>query len=525
MIEHRDEELGAILDQIDVLEHGPGYWETVLNAAEPELARLRADAGEAGGPREVDERQKPRRHPIAALIERYPTFGGGFRVPIWLGVALVAAIVAVTLVGLPRDGGDGVTGPQPATAAEAIRLSLDVLQDAEAVEGTARTYDNGITENGETVLSLANTFLATRDGSVRLESIPGEGAYYPGVFGPDAKSITVYDASTRRFQYLLDAGPDGTVSSVEAVAAGKHSRYQWYEHKHAAPGPPDGPQRLDDLPLWRLRAYLRTLLSTPGVELDVRSIDGRPSWVVKAPWVVGSGTYRATIAIDATTRLPYELEYRLGNRVNKSYFDIAVRDAPVDPGAFRIQEPPAGETERRSPGGDFMYTFLDLPVADAGQARRRTKSMPVLPSWVPRGFALCDATVTNGRESVFIVSLVYRRGLDQVTVTTRPDPRLFGSSWNSVNGSTPVRTDTSNPFIPEMGPQTRAAWDAQTIRVRLTSGAFADRTARVITDPGHWPHLWVKKNGYVATVAGDLTVGQMKRVAESLGPWQGDDDN
>src|SRR5690606_39187774 len=120
---------------------------------------------------------------------------------------------------------------------------------------------------------------------------------------------------------------------------------------------------------------------------------------------------------------------------------------------------------------------------------------------------------------------VYRRGFDQITVTTRPDPRLFRRSLSSVDGSKPVRTDTSNPFIPEMHPRTRAAWAAQTVRCRLASGAYADRAARVITDPGYWPHLWVTKNGYVGTVAGDLTVGQMKRVAESLVPWQGDDDD
>jgi len=260
-------------------------------------------------------------------------------------------------------------------------------------------------------------------------------------------------------------------------------------------------------------------LSTPGVDLAVTSVDGRPSWIVTAPVVLGSRTYRARIAIDATTRLPYELEYRLGDRVSKWYFDIAVRQAPVDPGAFAIQEPPASETERGAPGGDIIYTFVDLPVDDAARVHRRTKSMPVLPAWVPSGFELRNATVTNGREGVFVVALVYRRGFDQITVTTRPDPRLYNRSTTSVNGSAPVRTDTSDPFIPNVYPEAREAWRAQTASVQLASGGFAGSTARVVTDPRYWPHLWVKKAGVVATVAGDLTAGQLARIAGSLGPW------
>jgi hypothetical protein len=530
MTERRDPEIGAILDELDVIEHGSGYWEAVLNAAEPELARLRVGATETGGiggaaaPRQAAERRRP----IAALIERYPTFGGGFRFPVWAGIALVAVIVAVMLVGLPRGGGNGVTGPQPATAAEAIRLSLDVLSDAQVIAGTSRTYDNGFTENGETVLSRADTLVATRDGSIRIESIPGEEAYYPGTcFGVDAKVIVVYDAASRRYQYLLDAGPDGTVSSVEAIAEGKRARYDWCEKLHVAAGPPDSPEALDDVPFLRLRAYLRTLLSAPGVELEVRSVDGRPSWIVTAPWVVGSETYRARIAIDATTRLPYEVEYRLGHRVIRMQLDMAVRDSPVDSSRFTIPEPPAEETQRGfmpsdfSLAGDTVSAFWDLLLDDPGVAGRRIDNMPALPAWVPVGYELTDATASKVGP---VASLVYRRGFDQITVTTRPDSRLHRSSWSSVEGSAPVRTDTSNPFIPRMHPRTRPAWDAQTIRVRLTAGAFAGQTARVITDPQLWPHLWVKKDGIVATVAGDVTVRQMVRIAESLGPWPGDDD-
>ncbi len=82
-----------------------------------------------------------------------------------------------------------------------------------------------------------------------------------------------------------------------------------------------------------------------------------------------------------------------------------------------------------------------------------------------------------------------------------------------------VRADTSDPFVGDVLPKDRRRWSTRTTDVRLEEGSFGGVTAHVVVDPGFWPHLWVKKYGWVAAVAGDLTRAQMARIAGSLGPW------
>ncbi len=57
-----------------------------------------------------------------------------------------------------------------------------------------------------------------------------------------------------------------------------------------------------------------------------------------------------------------------------------------------------------------------------------------------------------------------------------------------------------------------------TIDVRLRGVAYSGYIAHIVVEPDHWPHLWVRKEPYVATGSGDLTPAQMVRIAESLQP-------
>ena len=131
MSEQRDKDLGARLDELDVQEHGPDYWRAVMAKAEPELERLRAAETASS------------RRPLAAFVERHPTFGGGFK---WWATAAVAAVVALFLLlgGLPGgESGRGVLGPQPATAAEAIGYALTALDRYPGIEGAIVSRDRG----------------------------------------------------------------------------------------------------------------------------------------------------------------------------------------------------------------------------------------------------------------------------------------------------------------------------------------------------------------------------------------------
>ena len=185
MSDPRDVELGVRLDELEVREHEDGYWAAVMAAATPELDRLR------------EEERASRQGPFAAFIERHPTFGGGFK---WWATAAVAAAVAVALlVGLP--GGEQsttVVGPAPATAAEAAEYALTTLDRSPGLEGTLVSEDVGATL--ENARHTEVTFVADRDGSLRLE-----GRWQEGSFAPHwVEDSMAYDARGRTLRGLSD---------------------------------------------------------------------------------------------------------------------------------------------------------------------------------------------------------------------------------------------------------------------------------------------------------------------------------
>jgi hypothetical protein len=537
MIETRDMELGARLDELEVGEHGEEYWEAVLAEAEPELERLRDQAG-----------QKADRPPVA-LDARWPRRR---RRAVWLAATAVAAaavLAVVLLAGLPGSHeGPAVFGPQPATAAEAIRYALGALDGAQGLQGTLYIgkLRHGAFSAGDKV-----TFLCARDGSYRVTTRTlGKDALFPL---PGYAATTAYDARTRVMQGSYDYGRQGfryeatTEDPVTGapVTTTTFSRYVFTESQDVAPGPPDADPFGMPVPIWQVRAYLRTMSGDPAVEFTTGNLAGRPVWLLRteaftAGSLRGSRGRPVTIAIDAGTRLPLRVSGFRG-RYELRIESAALTETPAA-SEFTLEKPPAAETQDQSRQSDLRFLeeftrFPALPLSDAAGMNQAVDGIPAFPGWVPRDFTLqIGASRTNGavdlpraqgapRRSIpgTIVSLAFRHGFDAVYVSLRPDPRLSGASMIGLPGETEptIRVDTSDPFIGDVAPWDRAQWRRHTTDVPLRSGSFGGATAHIIVDPGYWPHLWVRKGGWVATVAGDLTRSQMVRVAGSLGPWSG----
>ena len=292
-----------------------------------------------------------------------------------------------------------------------------------------------------------------------------------------------------------------------------------------------------------MRAYLRTMLGDPAVTFTTGELDGRAVWLLRAEaFTAGSpgrpvGGRPVTIAIDAATRLPLRVSGFRG-RYELRVDSAALTEAPAA-AEFTLEKPPAEETQDQSDMGliDPFMSFQALPFSDQAGMKKAVDGIPAFPAWLPRGFALqVGASQRNGNVSLprslgvsrdwipnTIVSLAYRRGFDAAYVSVRPDPMLNHETRIGLPGEkTPhIRIDTSDPFVGDVTPWDRAQWRRHTTDVPLRSGPFGGATAHIIVDPGYWPHLWVQKDGWVATVAGDLTKAQMARIAESLGPWNG----
>jgi hypothetical protein len=170
-------------------------------------------------------------------------------------------------------------------------------------------------------------------------------------------------------------------------------------------------------------------------------------------------------------------------------------DLPQD--AFILAFPPGVEVFRSDAG--FRRVSL-------GDARLIVGYDPLVPHSIPEGYVLSEVAVAKRASatgplegnpaSIKVVSLSYRRGLDQFIVTTR----LVGddaSAW-----SDPFATGEGLVGGPE--------------RVNFSSGALAGRDGELVIDPLAEPHTWALTQDLVVTVSGDLTRDELLQVAESL---------
>ena len=554
MNEQRDAELGARLDELGVQEHGPDYWESVMAAAGSELERLRAGAAADGaglaqsaglarpaGPDRPDG-------PQAGQNGRRRLFGG--RRWLWIPAAAAIAVAAalVLLFGLP-GGPNGAApisfgGPQPASAAEAIRFALGALDKAQAIKGTIYIgkVHKGVFKAGDKV-----TFLSARDGSYRVTT---------RTIGPDAMyplrgyvQTIAYSARTRQAQAILDFGSKGmkwenttpdpaTGADVTTFTVFRYLYFRWAD---APPAPPESTLiEAQSFPLWQVRAYLRTMLGDRRVKFATGRLDGRRVWLLTtsefSPGSHGRGSRGTpvTIAIDARTRMPLRISGYSGN--GELRIDSAAYAAKPPASAFVLPKPPAGQTHDTSKDAlGPPLSFPGLPFGSAAAMKKAVHDVAAFPGWLPRGFALQVGAHTIPSGSVelprrfgvpprsipnTIVALAYRRGFDAAYITVRPDSRLQYKTYEVVPGTKKrVRVDTSDPFVTWVSPQDRPGLRAHTADVRLTAGAYSGSVAHIVVDPGYWPHLWVRRGPWVATVSGDLTRAEMVRIAESLAPW------
>ncbi|HET7137403.1 MAG TPA: hypothetical protein VFI04_03540 [Gaiellaceae bacterium] len=434
--DHRDERLGAALRALDQPEHRPEFHRELRG-------RLSA------------ERRASRRRwawPLAA--------------------AATAAAVAVALIaiGIPRTHKTpSIAGPQPASAAlvkSHLREALTAMRNLSGML-VATEASRGTTERWRFVLDVA--------GDVRLEG-PGDG------------EVVTYDSST------------GVARSIQHSASMGGSALFYAERTGVAPGPPDlGP------PSWlipeRLGAYVRAALASRDPGVREVTYEGRAAWRLDvhtvpnavAPELSGD---ELQVTVDRRTGMPVLVVEQKQGKVLRTLRlgQLAVDTAPAA-GAFRAQFPAGAEVMRSDDG------FQRVPLARAaGVAGYR----PLVPDRVPAGYELAEVAVAResaptGKEggnprSQGVVSLSYRRGLDQFLVTTR----LRGNgTW-----SDPLASGEGFVDHPD--------------RVDLPAGALAGADAELVLSPRALPHLWALTDDLVVTVGGDLSRSELTRVAGSL---------
>lgn len=455
MTRYRDEELGAALRALETPDHRPGFYADLHRRLGEERAARRTD---------VRKRRLARRR--------------GLRWGLRLASAAAVASAVWLVVGLPEDAPD-VVRPELAAAEIQARVRM-ALADAETLTGVLLARGPGF----ESAYGWKGTqrwrFALTARGDFRLTGLTLE-------------ENVAYDAE-RGVQRSLNAS--ASLGGEGLFAA---------ERTGLAPGPPD-PGPIDPVLENDYGAFVRALLAADDPRVREATYRGKPAWRLDVPAAVNqivpehSGDHFA-IWVDQETGIPVRVvEQKDGRPLDEVRIERLVVDEPLPRETFTLRFPAEAEVMRNDEG--FQRVPLDEATAAVGYA-------PLVPRWVPEGFELAEVAVSPGRgfptgveagnpPSTDVVSLSFRRGLDQILVTTRlrhvpgwPD------AW-----SDPLATGEGYVDEPE--------------GVRLGRGALSDVEANVLVVPLNVPHLWAQTDDLVVTVSGGISRDELVRVAESL---------
>jgi hypothetical protein len=272
------------------------------------------------------------------------------------------------------------------------------------------------------------------------------------------------------------------------------------ERRGLAPGLPDPAP-----PSWliptEVSAFVRALLAADDPRVRETVYGGRPTWTLSVdtvpnPIVPEFTGDRFQITVDQETGMPVRVVELKGGAVLKELrIEHLAVNQKLAPGALEHAFPTGAEVARMDEG--FQRVGLDQVDGVIGYR-------PLVPSWLPDGYKLAEVAVARkssptGAEggnppSRSVVSLSYRRGFDQVLVTTRS---AAGGPW-----SDPLATGEGFVDRPE--------------RVVLKAGALAGHPAELLLEPRGTPHLWTQTDVLVVTVSGALGKAELLRVAGSL---------
>jgi hypothetical protein len=455
----RDELLGAALRRLEVPEHRPGFHAELRERLAAAIA-----AADAAGPARPKKARAPKRRALR-------------RTTAWTLRLAAAATVALTvyLVVANLPGTAPQQPPQVATAALVRGTVVHAWASAENISGELRIRSTGVFGKG----TIRWRFILTSRGDFRLTDLTRGGDL-------------AYDASR---------GVERSLNVSESIPGSKTLFAS--EHTGLAPGPPD-PSSSAEILDRSLGAVVRALAAGGGGTVKQTTWQGRPAWLLDTAVRVNAIAPQLSpdhlqVTVDRQSGFPVRVVASHQGRLVWESQIVGLRvNLPLPAAAFRLRFP-AGMEVSRTDAGFRRVALADVPKLVGYQ--------PLVPSWVPEGYRLAEVaasrkgspTGAEGTNPVTdgVVSLSYRRGLDQFLVTTR----LVGadrSAWGD-----PLATGEGLKDRPE--------------RIRITRGALAGQEVRLLIDPLAVPHLWGITSKLVVTVSGDLTSAEFLRVTNSLG--------
>jgi hypothetical protein len=300
-----------------------------------------------------------------------------------------------------------------------------------------------------------------------------------------------------------DARADRRLTHVKKVDG-----TQYEEQAGLSNGVPEPEISTPDLQLSRdLGAAVRAIASEEPGRVTETSYNGRPALQLKEPIEPTSFSVdEITYVVDRATGYPVRILQTFKGKFVREMAVQQLTDVALDGSSFDLTQ------QAGVPLIPTDHGHRDLSLAESAKL---TTHAPLVPAWAPPGYRLDRVTLAmelpprvghTNPVSRQVLSLLYRRGYDTFTVTTRL-ARPFSATATDV-WSDPLLQGTPLPD--------------RTEPTRLRSGAMSGTEARVGIYPLVWPHLWAHNDALVLTIAGDLTRAELVRVAESLTAYAGD---
>jgi hypothetical protein len=373
--------------------------------------------------------------------------------------AATVAVVAVVAVAL-RIGGNAEP-PLEKQGLVAQEVAARVSERLAGLVGLRATVDvRQVVADGSTRRTVYTVVLGG-NGSFRLSR-------------DDADHVITYDAATdTRRERQVVVGPDGPV-----VVARETTGF--------AGGLPDAAVLDLDVVTADVRAALRAVRGEERRLAASSSVAGRRAWAIEAPLPTGvpGGADVVRLSVDQDELLPVEVMVRDGDvPVRHTTFRDVVPNVAAPTGTFTSAFV-AGDPVERVDGGYASVLLGDVPT--------RVGFEPLRPAYLPAGFTLDAARLQPEGK---VVSMRYRRGFEQVVVSTRPSPVAVGEAWPDPF----PRLERARP-----APATVSSGALLGSPVALAAGAFGE------------PQLWGSNGLLAATVVGDVTAEELTRIAESL---------
>ncbi len=355
-----------------------------------------------------------------------------------------------------------------AIVAGALAFSLTRGSEVAAAAQVQAAVERALASTG----SISGTFINNESGPERADVRWRFVANSTGAFRIDwlsPSSERVYDP----------------VTNVESTSAWS----LFVRRTGLAPGPPDsGPA---DFVMQRgLGAVVAALAAASDPKVEEITYAGRPAWLLSTP--------DRRVTVDRETGVPVRNELLRNGNVVSEWRIEGLRVSPTVAEIKPLEPRPEQDTQTYDAG------FQAVSLSDA---QRLAGYAPLVPQHVPAGFKLAAvAFAANSRvtgeegggnpPSRDVISLAYRRGFDEIIVTTRRTGSSPGD-WRD-----PLQVSTVVSSTPE--------------RVTFTGGALAGQSGQLVLEPDALPHIWTVNPKLVVTIAGTVDGAELLKVANSL---------